>query len=579
MRVFPADWKECVLREIGRRTYCILRGCGVGCGRVPLSATAEKGMCLRAMGKEVFPQIRGITQIYMNGENAEGVLGGASAQADLLHPVWLALWYYCAAELVAEVIRRRYQMLDLLITGGQVVTPAGVGNWDVAVQGEKIVAIAEPGTITDEAAKVIDASGKIVIPGGIEPHAHIGGPRQPERSGAEAVSLAAVWGGTTTVLDFATQIPGHDLHHALGEAAERWKGNGYTDYSYHPIFTSGASLEHIKQIPELAQDGFASFKIFTTSIRPPSPQMQNNKTDFGRLTEIMEQVRASGGILMVHSEDDDMVHFNYDHAQERDMWDWWHMHEIHSNLSEDVSFRRVIRLAEKQSCPVYFVHVSAKEGVDAVAEARSRRLPIYGETLHNYACFNSEDYKEEDGMKFHTYPSLKSEDDRETLWRGLVDGRLSTVATDLVSTTWEEKIRFRTVADVTGGHNGIETRVGIAYTEAVSKRGASLERFVDITSTNAAKIFGMYPQKGIIAAGSDADIAILDPSFHRPLTMDDLHLEDYSIWEGREVHGWPVTTVLRGKVMVEDRKLLASPGYGQLLKRRIAGEVTRGPVC
>ena len=470
-------------------------------------------------------------------------------------------------------------MADLIITGGQVVTPSGVGRWDVVVQGETIVAVTEPGAISTDGAKVIDASGKIVVPGGVEPHAHIGGARQPERSPAEPVSLAAIWGGTTTVLDFATQVPGHDLHHALDEAAERWQGNAYTDYSYHPIFTNGTSDDAINQIPELIQDGFASFKIFTTSIRPPSPQMQNNKTGFGTLASIMEKISASGGMLLVHSEDDDMVHFNYDHAKDRNQWDWWNMHHIHSNLSEDVSFHRVIRLAEKQACPVYFVHVSAAEGVRAVGWSRSRGLPIYGETLHNYACFSAENYREDNGMKYHTYPSLKSPEDANELWNGLLDGRLSTVATDLVSTTWEEKIRFKTVADVTGGHNGIETRVGVAFGEGVERRGMSLHRFVDITSANAAKIFGLYPRKGALAAGSDADITVIDPSIRRPLTSDDLHLEDYSIWEGWEAQGWPVTTVLRGKVMVEDRKLLASAGYGQLIARTIATEVTKRPVC
>ena len=470
-------------------------------------------------------------------------------------------------------------MLDLVIHGGQVVAPSGVGKWDVAVKDEKIVAVSEPGTVSLEAARTIDAAGKIVVPGGIEPHAHIGGPRQPERSGAEAVSRAAIHGGTTTVLDFATQVPGHDLHHALEEAADRWQGNAYTDYSYHPIFTKGASPDDIGQVPELIEAGFPSFKIFTTSIRPPSPRMQDNQTDFGRLSAIMEQIAGHGGMLMVHSEDDEMVSFNYAQAKGRGLWDWWNMHLIHTNVSEDVSFRRAIRLAERQGTPVYFVHVSAKEGVEAISKARSRGLPVYGETLHNYACFNAENYREPNGMKYHTYPSLKSEEDRQALWTGLLDGTLSSVATDLVSTTWEEKIRYKTVADVTGGHNGIETRVGIAYTEGVSVQGMSLERFVDITATNAAKIFGLYPRKGAIAAGSDADITIIDPSVRKRLTLDDLHLEDYSIWEGWEVHGWPVTTVLRGKLMVEDGQMLGSPGDGRLMHRQIASETTIRPVC
>ena len=471
--------------------------------------------------------------------------------------------------------------MTTIIQNGTVVTPAGVGERDILIEGETIAAVAAPGALSAvaDSARVIDAAGQIVVPGGIEPHAHIGGPRQPERSGAEPVSLAAIWGGTTTVLDFATQIPGHDLRHALGEAAERWEGNAYTDYSYHPIFTNGADRASINQIAELVADGFPSFKVFTTSIRPPSPQMQNNKTDFGRLNVIMRNVADAGGILLVHSEDDDMVHYNYQNAPEDGLMDWWNMHCIHSNLSEDVSFRRVIRLASQTGCAVYFVHISASEGVDAVGEARAAGMPIYGETLHNYACFNAENYREENGMKYHTYPSLKSEDDRAALWRGLLDGRISTVATDLVSTTWEEKTRFKTVADVTGGHNGIETRMGIAYTVGVAELGMSLERYVDITSANAAKIFGMYPKKGAIAPGSDADICILDPTFNRPLTLDDLHLEDYSIWEGWHVRAWPRTVILRGKTVIDNRQLTGSPSDGRLLNRSLPTEIVRKPVC
>ena len=470
-------------------------------------------------------------------------------------------------------------MHDLLIHGGTVVGPAGAGNFDVLIDDGKITAITTRSNDLPEASRSIDATGKIVIPGGVEPHAHIGGPRQPERSGALAVSKAAIFGGTTTVLDFATQVPGHDLYHAVEEAEERWSGNAFTDYAYHPILTHGAGIDSIRQIPELVTEGIASFKIFTTSIRPPSPQMQNNHTDFGRLSEIMDQVQESGAMLLVHSEDDEMVHYNYDRLRETDEWEWWNMHRIHTKQSEDVSFRRVTRLAEVKGCPVYFVHVSASEGVSEVARCRSLGMPVYGETLHNYMSFSAEDYRQDNGMKFHTYPSLKEESDCQALWDGMLDGTLSTVATDLVSTTWEEKIKFRTVADVTGGHNGIETRVGIAYTEGVVKRGMSLERFVDITSTNAAKIMGLYPQKGVLSPGSDADVTIIDPDFDRTLTMEDLHLEDYSIWEGWHVNGWPTTTILRGDVVIDDGELTDDGQKGKYVKRCISGEVVRSPVC
>ena len=160
-----------------------------------------------------------------------------------------------------------------------------------------------------------------------------------------------------------------------------------------------------------------------------------------------------------------------------------------------------------------------------------------------------------------------------------MDGTISTLATDLVSTTWEEKIKYKTVADVTGGHNGIETRVGIAYTEGVVNRNMSLERFVDITSTNAARILGLYPQKGVIAPGSDADITIVDPRIDKTLSMEDLHLENYSIWEGWHIKGWPTTTVMGGEIVVENGILTIDEPQGKFVERCISNEITKSPVC
>ena len=470
-------------------------------------------------------------------------------------------------------------MLDMVIRGGRVVTPAGEGELDIGVQGERIAAVATPGSLPSEASRTINATGKLVLPGGVEPHAHIGTLAQPERSGAAAVSLAAIHGGTTTVMDFAQQAPDGDILQAIEEGKARWSGNAYTDYSFHPILAHGVSPEVIAQVGQVVDDGFPTIKIFTTSVRPAGSAGPSNFVDFGRLAEVMEQVKTHGGMMFIHAEDEDMVQYNYQTAQARGHWDWPNMHLIHTNLSEDISVRRVIRLAERLGVAVYFVHVSAKEGVNAIAEGRGKGLPIYGETLHNYASFTADNYKEPDGMKYHTYPSLKYEDDRQRLWDGLLYGDLSAIATDLVSTTWQVKIQGRTVADVTGGHNGIETRVGIMYAEGVAKRGMSLERFVALTSTNPAKLVGLYPRKGALAPGSDADITIIDTAIHKKLSLDDLHLEDYSIWEGWEVWGWPVTTILRGNVMVENGMLVGGPGDGQLVARKMAPDVISRPVC
>ena len=182
-------------------------------------------------------------------------------------------------------------------------------------------------------------------------------------------------------------------------------------------------------------------------------------------------------------------------------------------------------------------------------------------------------------MKYHTYPSLKSEEDRLALWDGLLKGGLSCMATDEYCTSYDLKVAGKRIDDVTGGHNGAETRVGITYSEGVARWGMSLQRFVDVTSANAARIMGYYPRKGAIAPGSDADIVLIDPNFRKPLSMDDLHIGDYSIWEGWEVSGWPVTTILRGQVVVEGGQFHGVLGAGQVIPRKIEGDVLGRPAC
>jgi len=474
-------------------------------------------------------------------------------------------------------------MLDLIIRGGEVVTPWGVGDWDVAVQGEKIVAVTSPGTLTDDVGRVIDATGKVVIPGGIEPHAHIAapimGPGNLKTAPPEQVSRAALFGGTTTLMDFAIQYPGIDIGQAIQERTSVWQGNSYADYAHHLMLLGELPTPLLESLHEHIEDGFASVKIFTTNIRPPEMTGEPRMVGMGHLHDLMEQIQRHNAMLLVHSEDDDMVQHMYQKLAVEERNEWWNMHLVHSNESEDVSFRRVLRVSEWTGSPVYFVHVSAREGIQAIGESRAKGMPIYGETLHNYCCFNADNYKEENGMKYHTYPSLKSEEDRQSLWDGIVNGALNTMATDEYCTSWELKIQGKTVRDVTGGHNGVETRVGITYSEGVSKRGMSLQRFVDVTSANAAKIMGLYPRKGVIAPGSDADLVLIDPNFKRALRMDDFHISDYSIWEGFPVEGWPVMTILRGTVAVENGQLNTSLGSGKFLPRKVNPEVTNRPAC
>ena len=478
-------------------------------------------------------------------------------------------------------------MLDCVIKGGQVVTPQAVGEMDVGIRGEKIVAVGWSGTLSEQANREIDASGKIVIPGGIEPHAHIGIPVPSEWSGQPDImtqppqdaSRAAAFGGVTTVVDFAGDLSFEEaedktpksIMSVVEERRSVFRTHSYTDYTFHYILAGEVAPETIGEIGEAIQEGIASFKIFTTfhPIRVP----------YGHLWTIFAEVAKHGGIMAVHAEEDEVVRYMTEKLKREGRDQGYNLHLVHNNISEDLAFRHIIRLAQHTEAGIYFVHTTAKEGVAAIAEARAAGQPVYGEALHNYLQFTCDDYKKPGGTAIHTYPAIKFADDRDALIAGLMDGRLATTATDEYTTHKGPKLWGDTIETVCGGHNGIETRMPVAFTKFVAERNVSLQRFVDITSANAAKLLGLYPQKGAIQPGSDADIVLLDPDMEKTLTMDDLHADsDYSIWEGFTCLGYPVLTMLRGKVIVEQGKLVGSSTDGQWLKRRVSGDIISRPV-
>lgn len=476
-------------------------------------------------------------------------------------------------------------MLDLIIQGGAVVTPQTVAKLDVGISGQQIVAVGQPGTLNADAGRAIDATGKIVLPGGIEPHAHIGIPVPPDWTGQadvmtqppEAASRAAAFGGVTTILDFTGDLSRKALRgeqrRPLLDVLERrraiFRDHCYIDFAFHYILAGECGFESVGQIAEALQEGVGSFKIFTTTeVRIP----------YGHLWDIFSEVAKHGGIMAVHAEEDEVVSYMIEKLKREGRDQAHNMHLAHNNLSEDLAFRKIIRLAEHTNVGVYFVHTTAKEGVIAIDEARRRGQPVYGEALHHYLQFTCEDYKKPEGMTIHTYPALKFSDDRDALIDGLLDGRLCTTATDEYTTYKGPKLFGDRIESICGGHNGVETRIPVSFTKCVVERGMSLPRFADIIATNAAKILGLYPQKGAIQPGSDADIVLLDPDLVKTLTLDDLHADsDYSIWEGFTCKGYPIMTILRGKVIVEEGKLVGSSTDGRWLKRKVAGDITSRP--
>lgn len=477
-------------------------------------------------------------------------------------------------------------MFDTIIRNGHVVTPEIEGTFDIAILNGRIVEITEPG-FAGEARRVIDATGLQVLPGGIEAHAHILEPahrgwtkgEEVWLQGPEGTSRAAAFGGTTTVASFAFlgvhDDASDDPIAAVEKRKELFDGKSFVDFTFHPGIVGNPSEQLLANISNAVAYGIPSFKAFTTCV---TTAQEGVKMDDGPMLELMGELAAAGGMLLVHAECDELVTHMEAKLKRENRDQWYNLHLVHSSTSEELAFHKVCRLARENGTAVYFVHVTGESGATVIAEARAAGQPIYGEVLHNYLCFTAEDYKQPDGGKIQTYPALKTEQDRQALWNGLINGSLTTVATDEYTTDYDVKVGGKTVETACGGHAGIETRGVITYTEGVTTGALTLRQFVDVFSTRPAKVLGLYPRKGAIAVGSDADIVFWDPSISKTITIDDLHHDgDYSIWEGWKCSGWPVLTMVRGQIVVENGELVGTADHGEWLPRRLDRSVLDGP--
>ncbi len=355
-------------------------------------------------------------------------------------------------------------MVDVFIRGDTVVTPQGVGAYDIAIAGEKIVGIAASGSFpTPPNARVIDATGKIVIPGGIDPHVHCKWfmPNPDGSAGLteppDVVSKAALHGGTTTMIDFTRASQGANVRDAIEKREADWKNHCACDYAQHIMVEGALPVDLPGQIAEAIQAGFPTVKIFTTDITPS--RKGRMPVDFGDIWEIFQVL---GGEPRAWRHPLGRQRHRYAHEPRkldprRGRTGFENMAEVHNTLSEDISFRRVIRLAEKlKGTALYMMHVSAGTGVQAIREARSRGVPIYGESLHQYMLYSSEDYKKPNGQMYHTYPSLKSAEDHAELWAGTLDGSINCVATDEICCTLAKKLQGARIDDTTGGNAGVD---------------------------------------------------------------------------------------------------------------------------
>lgn len=461
---------------------------------------------------------------------------------------------------------------DLIIANGTVVTASDTYIADVAVRDGKIVAI---GTDLGAAEKTIDATGKLVMPGGIDSHVHLEQPGAPGivmGDNFETGTRSAVWGGNTTVMPFCLQQRGQSLRAALKDYHARADGNCYTDVSFHLIVSDPTPQVLGQELPALLSDGYSSLKVFMT--------YEDLALSDYDILNVMSVARQHGALVMVHAEGLDAIRFHNEKlAREGKTAAIYHGASRPIPVEREATYR-AIALAEMVDLPVMIVHVSNGETIEEIARAKRRGLRVLSETCPQYLVLTEADMGGEgsEGSKYVCSPPPRDAANQQACWAGLSQGIFEVFSSDHCPYRYDETGKLtpdsaKGYVWIPNGIPGIETRLPILFSEGVKKGRIDLNRFVALTATNPAKIYGLHPQKGAIAIGADADIAIWDPELTRPITHAELHDGvDYTPFEGIEITGWPVTTIVRGKVMVEEGVMVGHKGWGTHQARQLVSD-------
>jgi dihydropyrimidinase len=454
---------------------------------------------------------------------------------------------------------------DTVIRNGTVVTATDTYLSDVAIRDGRIDAIGK-NLPAENAGKVIDATGRLVIPGGIDVHTHLDMPFGGTTSADdfESGTIAAAFGGTTTLIDFAIQYKGQSLHQAFDTWMKKASGKAVTDYSFHCIITdlAGAQLQEMKT---LVQEGIPTFKLFMAY---PGVFMLDDASIFRAMTAAAN----SGGMICMHAENGGAI----DVIVQRALAEGKRAPKYHAltrpTTAEAEATSRAIALAEMAGAPVYIVHLSCNDALEKVREARDRGLRAYAETCPQYLFLSLEnmDVPGFEGAKYVFTPPLREKWHQEKLWQGLARDVLQVVSTDHCPFCYKEQKELGKddFTKIPNGGPGIEHRLSLVYTGGVHGNRFSPNRFVQLVSTAPAKLFGLYPRKGTIAVGSDADIVVFDPNEEQTISAKTHHMRvDYSMFEGIRVKGVPKIVLSRGRTLVENGQFLGRPGAGEFLKR------------
>ena len=451
---------------------------------------------------------------------------------------------------------------DLAIKNGRVVTAANSFSADIGIVGEKIAAI-EQGL---HGKRLIDAGGKLVLPGAVDPHVHLEMPQGAVVSSDdfETGTIAAACGGTTTIIDFVEPEGDERLMEALVNRRAQADGRAVIDYGLHMTLVNARETT-LAQIPDALQAGCSSFKTYTI--------YEGFYLEDTAMINALEAVRSAGGLVIVHAENRHIVK----HLQDKFLAAGQDEPRFHPRsrppIVEAEAVQRVLALAEIAGCPLYVVHVSTRLGVEALQQARFSGQTAFGETCPQYLLLTDARYDQPglEGAKFVCSPPLRPVDNPPALWDGLARGHLQTVGSDHCPFNYaEQKTRgCDTFTQIPSGMPGIEARLALLYTFGVGQGRLSLNRWVEVCCTDPAKIFGLYPKKGTLAPGADADIVIFDPQREVTLSQEVLHEQvDYTPYEGFSLRGYPEVTIARGQVLCQDGEFIGPKGYGRFLFRK-----------
>ena len=458
--------------------------------------------------------------------------------------------------------------LDTIIRGGRVATASDTVVCDVGIRAGRIVALGED---LGQADEVIDARAKLVLPGGIDSHVHLSQPSGPGIVMAddfESGTRAAAFGGNTLVMPFCMQQKGQSLRQAVKDYHALAHGRCHIDVSFHLIISDPSPQVLGQELPALVSDGYTSFKVFMTYADLALDDMQ--------LLQVFSTARATGALVMVHAENYDAIRFLTEQL-ERAGNTAPRFHGTSRPIPvEREATHRAISLAQLVDVPIMIVHVSNGEAMEQIRWAQSRGLKVFGETCPQYLVLTEKDMEglNMEGAKYVCSPPPRDEESQKACWLGLETGVFQLYSSDHCPFRYDSpqgklNPKGRTSFQwVPNGIPGIETRLPILFSEGVIKGRLTLNQFVALSATNHARMYGLHPRKGTIAVGADADIAIWDPDRRVKITQGILHHgSDYTPYEGLEVTGWPVTTIVRGRAVVRDGHLVGSAGTGQHVTR------------